>query len=239
MRVLKVINLCKFFGGLKAVNLVNFTLNKGEILGLIGPNGAGKTTLFNCITGYFNKVTSGKIFFKEKEITNLSPESICRKGIARTFQIPRTFKSMTVLDNVIIGAFSRTNNLKEATRKALDILDFTGLINKKDYPGNQITLADEKILSIARVLATDPEIILLDEAMSGLTPLESKSAIKMIEKIQSLNISLIVVEHVMEIVMPISNRVIVLRKGEKIADGPPLEVSRNKEVIESYLGGEN
>lgn len=238
MRLFEAKNLCKFFGGLKAVNLVNFTVNKGEILGLIGPNGAGKTTLFNCITG-FHKITSGEIFFKEKEITNLSPESICRKGIARTFQVPRTFKSMTVLDNVIIGAFSRTNNLKEATRKALDILDFTGLINKKDYPGNQITLADEKVLSIARVLATDPEIILLDEAMSGLTPLEAELAIKMIEKIRSLNISLIVVEHVMEIVMPISNRVIVIRTGEKIADGPPLEVSRNKEVIESYLGGEN
>ncbi len=238
MRLLEVINLCKFFGGLKAVNLVNFTVNKGEIVGLIGPNGAGKTTLFHCITG-FHKVTSGEIFFKEKEITNLSPESICRKGIARTFQVPRTFKSMTVLDNVIIGAFSRTNNLKEATRKALDILDFTGLNNKKDYPGNQITLADEKVLSIARVLATDPEIILLDEAMSGLTPLEAESAIKMIGKIRSLNISIIVVEHVMEIVMPISDRVIVIRTGEKIADGPPLEVSRNKEVIESYLGGEN
>ena len=238
MRLFEVKNLCKLFGGLKAVNLVNFTVNKGEIVGLIGPNGAGKTTLFNCITG-FHKVTSGEIFFKEKEITNLSSESICRKGIARTFQVPRTFKSMTVLDNVIIGAFSRTNNLKEATRKALDILDFTSLINKKDYPGNQITLADEKILSIARVLATDPEIILLDEAMSGLTPLEAESAIKMIEKIRSINISLIVVEHVMEIVMPISDRVIVIRTGEKIADGPPLEVSRNREVIESYLGGEN
>lgn len=238
MRLFEVKNLCKFFGGLKAVNLVNFTINKGEIVGLIGPNGAGKTTLFNCITGFY-RVTSGKIFFKEKEITNLSSESICRKGVARTFQIPRTFKNMTVLDNVIIGAFCKTNNLKVATRKALGILNFTGLINKKDYPSNKITLADEKMLSIARVLATDPEIILLDEAMSGLTPLEAESAIKTIGKIRSLKISLIIVEHVMEIVMPISDRVIVIRTGEKIADGPPLEVSRNKEVIESYLGGAN
>jgi branched-chain amino acid transport system ATP-binding protein len=238
MRLFEVKNLCKFFGGLKAVNLVNFTINKGEIVGLIGPNGAGKTTLFNCITGFY-RVTSGKIFFKEKEITDLSSESICRKGIARTFQIPRTFKNMTVLDNVIIGAFCKTNNLKVATRKALDILNFTGLINKKDYPSNEITLADEKILSIARVLATDPEIILLDEAMSGLTPLEAESAIKTIGKIRSLKISLIIVEHVMEIVMPISDRVIVIRTGEKIADGPPLEVSRNEEVIKSYLGGAN
>jgi len=238
MRLLEAKNLCKFFGGLKAVNLVNFTINKGEIVGLIGPNGAGKTTLFNCITGFY-KVTSGEIFFKEEEITNLSPDSICKKGMARTFQVPRTFKNMTVLDNVIVGAFSRTNNLKEATKKAFDILDFTGLINKKDYLANQITLADEKLLSIARVLATDPEIILLDEAMSGLTPLEAELAIKMIEKIRNLGISLLVVEHVMEIVMPISDRVIVIRSGEKIADGPPLEVSRNKEVIESYLGGEN
>jgi len=236
MSLFEVKNLCKFFGGLKAVNLVNFTVNKGEIVGLIGPNGAGKTTLFNCVTG-FHKVTSGKIFFKDNEITNLSPENICRKGIARTFQVPKTFKNMSVLDNVIIGAFSRTNNLKEATKKALDVLDFTGLISKKDYPGNEITLADEKMLSIARALATDPEIILLDEAMSGLTPLEAESAIKMVGKIQSLDISLIIVEHVMEIVMPISVRVIVIRTGEKIADGPPLEVSKNKEVIESYLGG--
>jgi len=236
MSLLEAKNLCKFFGGLKAVNLVNFTVSKGEIVGLIGPNGAGKTTLFNCITG-FHKVTSGKIFFKDNEITNLSPENICRKGIARTFQVPRTFKNMSVLDNVIIGAFSRTNNLKEATKKALDVLDFTGLISKKDYPGNEITLADEKMLSIARALATDPEIILLDEAMSGLTPLEAESAIKMVGKIQSLDISLIIVEHVMEIVMPISGRVVVIRTGEKIADGPPLEVSKNREVIESYLGG--
>jgi len=216
MSLLEAKNLCKFFGGLKAVNLVNFTVNKGEIVGLIGPNGAGKTTLFNCVTG-FHKVTSGKIFFKDNEITNLSPENICRKGIARTFQVPRTFKNMSVLDNVIIGAFSRTNNLKEATKKALDVLDFTGLISKKDYPGNEITLADEKMLSIARALATDPEIILLDEAMSGLTPLEAESAIKMVGKI--------------------SGRVVVIRTGEKIADGPPLEVSKNREVIESYLGG--
>jgi len=238
MGLFEVKNLCKFFGGLKAVNLVDFTINKGEIVGLIGPNGAGKTTLFNCITGFY-RATSGKIFFKEKEITNLSSESICRKGIARTFQIPRTFKNMNVLDNVIIGAFCRTNNLKEATRKALDALNFTGLIDKKDYSSNEITLADEKMLSVARVLATDPEMILLDEAMSGLTPLEAESAIKTIGKIRSLKISLIIVEHVMEIVMPISDRVIVIRTGEKIADGPPLEVSRNKEVIESYLGGAN
>ena len=164
MSLFEVKNVCKYFGGLKAVNMVNFTINKGEVVGLIGPNGAGKTTLFDCITGFY-KVTSGNIFFKGEEITNLNPDIISHKGMARTFQIPRTFKGMSVLDNVIVGAFAKERNIKKATKKALDILEYTNLTDKKDFPSSKITLAQEKMLSIARILVMDPEMILLDEAM--------------------------------------------------------------------------
>jgi len=240
VKLFEVKNVCKSFKGLKALSMVNFSIedkeDKGNIIGLIGPNGAGKTTLFNCITGFY-KVTSGNIFFKGEEITNLSAEEICKKGIARTFQISKTFQNMTVLENVMVGAFNRTNSFEEANRKALEILDFIDLISKKNYYGSELTAADERMLDIARVLATDPKMILLDEVMSGLTQSEADLAMKMIKKIQGLKISIIVVEHVMEIVMPLSERVIVLRAGKKIADGHPLEVSKKREVIESYLGG--
>jgi len=172
VKLFEVKNVCKSFKGLKALS----------------PNGAGKTTLFNCITGFY-KVTSGNIFFKGEEIINLSVEEICKKGIARTFQISKTFRNMTVLENVMVGTFNRTNSSKEANRKALEILDFTGLISKKNYYGSELTTADEKMLDIARALATDPKMILLDEVMSGLTQSEADLAMKMIKKIQSLKIS--------------------------------------------------
>ncbi len=237
MKKLVIENIFKYFGGLLATNAVSFNVNPGEIVGLIGPNGAGKTTIFNCITGFLN-INSGKIYFGEDEIQNKEPYIINKKGIARTFQIPQTFRKMTVLENVMVGSFCRTNSKNEAINKAKSVLNFTNLYDKKDYYGNQLTLADEKILSIARALATEPELLLLDEAMSGLTPLESNQAIEMVNKIRDIGISLIIVEHVMEIVMPISDKVVVINAGNKIAEGKPSIISKEQSVIECYLGGE-
>jgi branched-chain amino acid transport system ATP-binding protein len=234
--LLTVDSATKRFGGLLANKTVSLAIETGEIVGLIGPNGAGKTTLFNCITGYMHP-DDGRIAFDGVDITHTRPETICGLGVARTWQVVRAFGRMTALDNVVCGGLKRTNRVTEARARAARLLDFTGLGGKADMPAATLTLADKKRLEIARALATRPRLLLLDEAMSGLTPLEAAAAVQLVRRIhEELGVTICVVEHVMEVVMPLSHRVIVLDYGTKIADGPPQEVVRNEQVISAYLG---
>src|SRR5438128_2048071 len=234
--LLSVEAVTKRFGGLLANREISLVIEPGEIVGLIGPNGAGKTTLFNCITGYMHP-DEGRIAFDGADITHRRPERICGLGVARTWQVVRAFGRMTALDNVICGALERTNRVAEARARAADLLDFTELGARKHVAAANLTLADKKRLEIARALATRPPLLLLDEAMSGLTPAETAAAVELVRRIHGeLGLALCVVEHVMEVVMPLSQRVVVLDDGEKIAEGPPAEVVRNDAVIKAYLG---
>jgi len=226
----------KRFGGLLANRDISLVIEPGEIVGLIGPNGAGKTTLFNCITGYMHP-DEGRIAFDGADITRTRPERICGLGVARTWQVVRAFGRMTALDNVICGALERTNRVAEARARAADLLDFTELGARKHVAAANLTLADKKRLEIARALATRPRLLLLDEAMSGLTPREAAAAVQLVRRIhEELGVTICVVEHVMEVVMPLSHRVIVLDYGVKIADGRPHDIVRDELVISAYLG---
>jgi len=226
----------KRFGGLLANKEISLAIEPGEIVGLIGPNGAGKTTLFNCITGYMHP-DEGRIAFDGADITHTRPERICGLGVARTWQVVRAFGRMTALDNVICGALERTNRVAEARARAVDLLDFTELGARKHVAAANLTLADKKRLEIARALATRPRLLLLDEAMSGLTPRETAAAVQLVRRIhEELGVTICVVEHVMEVVMPLSHRVVVLDYGVKIADGRPPDVVRDELVISAYLG---
>src|ERR671923_1619610 len=234
--LLQVESSTKRFGGLAANRDVSLTIEQGEIVGLIGPNGAGKTTLFNCITGYMHP-DDGRIVFDGADITHIRPERICRLGVARTWQVVRAFGRMTALENVVCGALQRTNRIGEARARARELLDFTELHGRGDMPAATLTLADKKRLEIARALATRPRLLLLDEAMSGLTPMEMAAAVRLVRRIhEELDLTICVVEHVMEVVMPLSHRVVVLDYGVKIADGAPQAVVRDEQVIRAYLG---
>jgi len=234
--LLELRSVTKRFGGLVANKEVSLAISAGEIVGLIGPNGAGKTTLFNCVTGYTH-ADAGRIVFAGADITRARPERVSGLGIARTWQLVRTFGRMTVLENVVCGALKRHARVGEARARALQLLEFTGLASREDVVAANLTLADKKRLEIARALATEPRLLLLDEAMSGLTPAETAAAVELVRRIHGeLGLALCVVEHVMEVVMPLSQRVVVLDDGEKIAEGPPAEVVRNDAVIKAYLG---
>lgn len=228
-------HLVKYFGGLAAVNGVSIEVKQGEILGLIGPNGSGKTTIFNLISGFY-RPTSGTIYFKGKRIDGLKPHRICRLGIGRTFQVVKPLKRMTVLDNVIAGAFCRVNTIREAREIARETIDFCGLTPRKDDLARSLTIGDRKRLEITRALATKPELLLLDETSAGLNPTELDEAIRLIAKIRDSGVTIIVVEHIMKVIMTISDRIHAINFGQTIAEGSPQEVAQNEAVIEAYLG---
>ena len=229
----------KRFGGLTAVSNVDFTVFKGEILGLIGPNGAGKTTLLNCITG-FGSPNGGEVLFRGTRIESLKPHVITRMGVARTFQIVQPFPNLTVLDNVTMGALFGSEKAQKEVRLAHAVaeekLEMVGLIDKADSLASQLTLAERKRLEFAKSLATDPEILLLDEVNAGLNQTEIQSAISLIQKVRDQGVTVLIIEHLMKVIMDLSDRVIVLHHGEKIAEGAPREVTGDEQVIKAYLG---
>lgn len=236
MALLEVADLTKNFGGLTACDHISFKIEEGEIVGLIGPNGAGKTTLFNSIVGYY-KPDSGTVLFKGEDITGLKPFQTNRKGIARTFQIMRIMGDLTVLENVMVGAFCRTSDRERARREAEEILDLVGLEGESDAFPTELPIATQKRIELARALATRPDLLMLDEVASGLTPTETEEIVGLLKRIhKERGLTLFLIEHVMEFVMPISERVMVLDGGKKIAEGRPEEVAKDEEVIEAYLG---
>jgi len=234
--ILSVENVNKYFGGLHAVKNLNLKLRKGEIVSIIGPNGAGKTTLFNIITGFL-KADSGIIKYKDEIINNKAPYSLCLdNGIIRTFQLTRPFSNMTTLENIIVGGFSRCKNKTEVKNKAVEIVKFIGLEKYININVASLPLAFKKRIEIGRALAAEPELLLLDECLAGLNIEEINEAIKLIRKISDNGIDIVIIEHVMKAVMELSDRVIVLDYGENIAEGTPEEISKNKKVLEVYLG---
>lgn len=233
--LLEVQGVTMKFGSLVANDNVSFVVNEGEIVSLIGPNGAGKTTLFNCISGFY-KPFSGRVFFDGKDITGKPTYEITMMGLTRTFQIVKPLKDMTVRDNVMTGAFLRSSSRRGAYRIAEEVLHLTYLWDKRDMLAGSLTIADKKRLEIARVLATKPRMIMLDETMAGLNQSEIKEAMDLCVKLNRSGITLLIVEHIMEAIMPISNRVVVLSAGKKIAEGKPVEIINNEEVIKAYLG---
>ncbi len=233
--LLQVQGLTMRFGGLLANHDVTFDIYPGEIVGLIGPNGAGKTTLFNCISGFLQP-TEGSVVFKGENIAGLKPHQICHRGLVRTFQITQPLRDMTVLENVMVGAFARHPQTGQARNKAMEILQVTGLWPKRDRMGSELTIPDRKRLEIARALGAEPDLLILDEAMAGLTPTEVQQATDLVRNIQAQGTTLFIIEHVMEASMPIADRIVVLDAGRLIAEGPPSEIVRNERVIQAYLG---
>lgn len=229
--------LVKHFGGLAAVNDVSFQVKKGEIFGLIGPNGSGKTTIFNCISNYY-PVTSGNIYFKNQDITGLKTYKICKIGIGRTFQVVKPLGRLTVIDNVIAAAFSKVKTKSEARKVANEALDFCELSHRKDVLAKSLPIGERKRLEITRAMATGPELLLLDETAAGLNPSEVDEAINLIKKIRNKGVTIIIVEHIMKVIMTISDHIHAINFGQTIAEGTPQEVASDKAVIEAYLGEE-
>jgi branched-chain amino acid transport system ATP-binding protein len=228
-------NVSKEFGNLRAVAGADLVIDEGEIIGLIGPNGAGKSTFFNCLVGD-TLPTTGRIVFDGVDVTRAPPEEHARLGIGRTFQVPATFEDLTVLDNVMVGAFLRHPHRADARAHALQVLDTVGLKDRQELRARSLGTPGRKRLEIARVLATGPRLMLLDEALAGLTPVELQQAIALVRKIHQTGVTMVIVEHIMEVIMTLAERVIVFNQGHVIAKGKPADVVRDEAVIEAYLG---
>jgi branched-chain amino acid transport system ATP-binding protein len=237
--MLSIQNVSKQFGGITAIKDVSFTIEREEIVGLVGPNGAGKSTLLNVISGVYLP-SSGSVIFDGMDITDLRPNKVCKLGIAKTFQLVHSFPELTALQNVLVGAVfgnSEKISLKEAEEKAEEKLDYVGYPRDKiQYAVKNLNVVELKRIQLARALATDPKLILLDEVTTGLNPKESNDAISLIQKIRESGITILMVEHVMRIIMNVSDRIVVLHHGEKIAEGMPEEIAKDEKVITSYLG---
>jgi len=233
--LLEVQGISKRFGGLLANDRISFSVNQGEIVGIIGPNGSGKSTLFNCITGFY-RPEAGRVLYQGRDITHLSADRICKMGIARTFQIVQVISDMTVLENVMTGAFLRSAKKRTARAKAEEVLAFTGLWEKRDMLAPSLTIPDKKRLEVSMALATQPTLLMLDEAMAGLTPVELKEMLALVRKVRENGVTLVIVEHVMEAVMELSHRVIGIESGRKIVEDVPEKVVVDPEVIRAYLG---
>ncbi len=234
--LLVVKNLVKEFGGVVANADVSLEMERGKIMGLIGPNGAGKSTLFNCVAGYY-KPTSGKVFFDGEDITGWPAHLVARMGIARTFQGMKTLPNLTVEENVMVGAFCRTDNRELARREAQDIMELLDLREKAKVHPTELPIATQRRIELARALATQPKLLMLDEIAAGLNPLETKEILQTLKRIkEKRNLTLFLTEHIMEFIMTISEVIIVMAAGRKIAEGPPEKVAREQKVIEAYLG---
>jgi len=235
MNILEIQQVKKYFGGIKAVESFSLNVGEGEIVGLIGPNGAGKSTLFNCVAGVFPP-TSGDILFLGEKINGQKPWDLCHKGLARTFQIVKPFASRTVLYNVVVGAFATTDKRSEAETRALEVLRHLRMEEKKDLRAGNLTIADRKRLEIAKALATQPKLLLLDEVMAGLRPTEVDEMVAIIKHLREKGMTIFVIEHIMRAIMALSDRIAVLHFGTKIAEGTPQEIARDGRVIKAYLG---
>ena len=235
MQILNVTDMTKDFGGLRAVDNLNLEIEEGQILGLIGPNGAGKSTAFNCIAGVFAP-TSGTITFAGEKINGRKPWNLCKGGLARTFQIVKPFATKSVLYNVTVGSFATTRRRETAEGKALQILRDLNFADKKDVRAGNLTIADRKRLEIARALATEPRLLLLDEVMAGLRPSEVDEMVAIIKQLRDSGITIFVIEHIMRAIMALSDRIVVIQFGKKIAEGTPAQIASDENVIKAYLG---
>lgn len=235
--ILRGEGVTKKFGGVVALKNVDFEVDRNKITGLIGPNGSGKTTLFNVICGIY-PATSGKIWLDGEEITHLRPHEICKRGISRTFQVPRPFSHMTVLENVIVAVLFNRNITREASEELAEgYLRDVGIIHKKDALASELSQGERRMVEIARALATDPKMLLVDEIAAGLSPAAAEEAIDLVKSIQAKGVVVFLVEHVLRAVMSVSDKIMVLDRGEKIAEGSPDEIVENRRVLDAYLGG--
>ena len=235
MKILSVENLSRSFGGIKANDNISFEVEKGSILGIIGPNGAGKSTLFDLITGY-TKADNGKVKFFEKNIFGLSPDKISNLGVGRTFQKLKPFADQTLLENVMIGAFVKEQNIKKARDKALEIIDFVDLIEKRHHFAKELSTGQRKRLEMARAMAIEPKLLLMDEVTGGVDQKTIPGLVELIKKLKKTGVTIITIEHNINIIMEISDNVLALDQGKRIAFGPPKEIQKNKQVIDAYLG---
>ena len=223
------------FGGLIANSDISMSVEPGEIVGLIGPNGAGKSTLFNLIAGVLPP-TQGSIWFNGEDVSHLPAAERCQRGIARTFQVVKSFETMSVIDNVIVGALIRTTVMREARRKAHEVLEFAGIAHRADKLARDLIPSEKRRLEVARALATEPKLLLLDECLTGLTPIEAQTGVELVRKVRETGVTVLMVEHVMEIVMPLVDRAIVLDLGKVLVEGKPKDIVRDPRVIKAYLG---